>query len=95
MVLIKGMLSDQLEFVGIAKELFTIKDLIDVRRRCIGRGKIGGKAAGILLARKILEIEDAGRHSGSTHNTSLSLNHIILAQMFSMTSCLLTILHAI
>ncbi|TFG71950.1 MAG: hypothetical protein E4H27_03565 [Anaerolineales bacterium] len=57
-VLIKGMLSDQLEFVGIAKELLTIKDLIDVRRRCIGRGKIGGKAAGILLARKILEIED-------------------------------------
>ena len=53
-VLIKGMLSDQLEFVGVAKELFTIQDLIDIRRRCIGRGKIGGKAAGMLLAQKIL-----------------------------------------
>ena len=54
-VLIKGMLSDQLEFVGVAKELFTIQDLIDIRRRCIGRGKIGGKAAGMLLAQKILQ----------------------------------------
>ncbi len=57
-VLIKGMLSDQLEFVGVAKELFTIRDLIDIRRRCIGRGKIGGKAAGMLLAQKILEKAD-------------------------------------
>ncbi len=54
-VLIKGMLSDQLEFVGVAKELFTVQDLIDIRRRCIGRGKIGGKAAGMLLAQKILQ----------------------------------------
>jgi len=58
-VLIKGMLSDQLEFVGVAKELFTVKDLIDIRRRCIGRGKIGGKAAGLLLAQKILQKADA------------------------------------
>ncbi|HOT91066.1 MAG TPA: PEP/pyruvate-binding domain-containing protein [Anaerolineae bacterium] len=57
-VLIKGMLSDQLEFVGVAKELFTIRDLIDIRRRCIGRGKIGGKAAGMLLAQKILQKAD-------------------------------------
>lgn len=57
-VLIKGMLSDQLEFVGVAKELFTIRDLINIRRRCIGRGKIGGKAAGMLLAQKILHKAD-------------------------------------
>jgi hypothetical protein len=54
-VLIKGLLSDQLEFVGIAKELFTVHDLRQVRERMIGRGKIGGKAAGLLLARKILQ----------------------------------------
>ncbi|MBN1874799.1 MAG: hypothetical protein JXA33_11265 [Anaerolineae bacterium] len=58
-VLIKSMLSDQLEFVGIAKELFTIRDLIEIRRRRIGRGKIGGKAAGMLLARKILQEADS------------------------------------
>ncbi len=55
-VLIKGMLSDQLEYIGIAKELFTVKDLKALRQHLIGRGKIGGKAAGLLLARKILEI---------------------------------------
>ncbi|MBN1247595.1 MAG: hypothetical protein JXC32_08040, partial [Anaerolineae bacterium] len=57
-VLIKGLLSDQLEFVGIAKELFTVRDLRQVRERMIGRGKIGGKAAGLLLARKILQKPD-------------------------------------
>ncbi len=54
-VLIKRMLSDQLDFVGVAKELFTIDDLMDLQRRRIGRGKIGGKAAGMLLAYKVLQ----------------------------------------
>ncbi len=54
-VLIKGMISDRLEFVGVAKKLFTICDLKDIWQRRIGRGKIGGKAAGMLLARKILQ----------------------------------------
>jgi hypothetical protein len=57
-VLIKSMISDQLGFVGIAKEWFTIADLQEIRRRRIGRGKIGGKAAGLLLAWKILQKED-------------------------------------
>ena len=58
-VLIKSMISDQLSFVGIAKEWFTIADLKEIRRRRIGRGKIGGKAAGLLLAWKILQQEDS------------------------------------
>ena len=53
-VLIKGMISDQLAFVGVAKETFTIRDLKEIRRRRIGRGKIGGKAAGMMLAWKML-----------------------------------------
>jgi hypothetical protein len=57
-VLIKSMISDQLGFVGIAKEWFTIADLKEIRRRRIGRGKIGGKAAGLLLAWKILNSEE-------------------------------------
>ena len=55
-VLIKGMISDQLAFVRVAKELFTIQDLKYIWRRRIGRGKIGGKAAGMLLAWKILQL---------------------------------------
>jgi len=54
-VLIKGMISDQLAFVGIAKNFITIADLKEIRRRRIGRGRIGGKAAGMLLAYKILQ----------------------------------------
>ena len=53
-VLIKGMISDQLHFVGVAKRFFTVADLKDIRRRRIGRGRIGGKAAGLLLAYNIL-----------------------------------------
>ncbi len=64
-VLIKGMLSDQLEYVGIAKEILTIEDLQEVRRNLIGHGKIGGKAAGLLLARKMLHAE-GGNDEGNT-----------------------------
>ncbi len=53
-VLIKRMISDQLPFIGIAKNVLSISDLRRVYRRLIGGGKIGGKAAGIVLAWKIL-----------------------------------------
>ena len=54
-VLVKGMISEHLTLVGIGKNFFTIADLKEIRRRRIGRGKIGGKAAGMLLAYKILQ----------------------------------------
>ncbi len=58
-VLTKGLISDQLAFVGIARDLFTVADLQAIRRRRIGRGKIGGKAAGMMLAWKILNLPEA------------------------------------
>ncbi len=61
-VLIKAMISDHLQFVRLAKEVFTIQDLRNIRERRIGRGKIGGKAAGMLLAWKLLQ--HAGAASG-------------------------------
>jgi hypothetical protein len=64
-VLISGMISDQLAFIGIAKNFFTITDLKEIRRRRIGRGKIGGKAAGMLLAYKILQ------HALAEHDVDL------------------------
>ena len=54
-VLIKGMISDQLPYIGVAKKVFSIADLRGIYERRIGEGKIGGKAAGMLLAWKILE----------------------------------------
>ena len=54
-VLIRTMISDQLRFINIAKEWFSINDLAEIRRRKIGAGRIGGKAAGMLLAEHILK----------------------------------------
>jgi hypothetical protein len=53
-VLIRTMISDQLGYLKIAKEWFTISDLNEIRARKIGHGKIGGKSAGMLLAARIL-----------------------------------------
>jgi hypothetical protein len=60
-VLTKGLISDQLAFVGIAKDLFTVSDLQAIRSRRIGRGKIGGKAAGMMLAWKILNLPESNK----------------------------------
>jgi hypothetical protein len=58
-VLIRTLISDQLAYVNIAKEWFTIQDLSEIQRHKIGEGKIGGKAAGMLLAARILsEVAD-------------------------------------
>ncbi|MDE3090796.1 MAG: PEP/pyruvate-binding domain-containing protein, partial [Chloroflexota bacterium] len=54
-VILKTLVSDQLDFIRIAKGYFTVADLREIRRRKIGDGKIGGKAAGMLLAWKILQ----------------------------------------
>lgn len=39
----------------LAAEYFTLHNLLDIRRRMIGSGLIGGKSVGMLLARAILE----------------------------------------
>ena len=54
-VLIKTMISDHLDFVRVAKAWFTAGDFQFILARRIGSGKIGGKAAGMLLAQKILQ----------------------------------------
>jgi pyruvate,water dikinase len=45
------------EFARIAGKYLSLDDLIDIRERLIGSGRIGGKAAGMLLARRILLTE--------------------------------------
>ncbi len=53
-VLIRNLISDQLGYINIAKQWFTVADLAEIRRRRIGAGRIGGKAAGMLLAWRII-----------------------------------------
>jgi len=43
------------KLVDIVQKYFNIEDLIAIKERMIGSGKIGGKATGMLLARKIIE----------------------------------------
>ncbi|MHC4698674.1 MAG: PEP/pyruvate-binding domain-containing protein [Planctomycetota bacterium] len=56
--LIRHFISDQLEFIGVAKNHLLIRDFDDLTRRMLGNpesiGRIGGKAGGMLLAYKIL-----------------------------------------
>ncbi len=45
---------------GLADRYLTIQDLLAIRNRLIGSGRIGGKAAGMLIARQIL-VSDPGK----------------------------------
>jgi len=49
-VLTKGLISDQLGFVGIAKDLFSVSDLQAIRRRRIGRGEPHADVEDLLLS---------------------------------------------
>ncbi len=59
-VLIKALISDQLAFIGRAKSWLDASDFRYIRERRIGNGKVGGKAAGMLLAWKILQTPEFG-----------------------------------
>lgn len=56
--LIRHFVSDQLEFIGIAKNYVTVPDIDKIAHRIIGlefgQGRIGGKAGGMVLASCIL-----------------------------------------
>ncbi len=53
-VLIRRIISDQLAYVSLARQWLTLEDLLYIVKRKIGPGKIGGKAAGMLLAHRVL-----------------------------------------
>ncbi len=56
MELIKTLISQRSEYFEIARKYFSLEDIERVHKRLVGSGRIGGKAAGMLLARKILEL---------------------------------------
>jgi len=45
----------------LCEKYFTLKDILDIAAREIGTGFIGGKSVGMLLARKILELDGGER----------------------------------
>ena len=71
-VLIRSMISDQLRYINIARDWFTISDLMEVRLHKIGHGRIGGKAAGMLLAARILKGTPSGREGQAVRWVSIT-----------------------
>jgi len=59
--LTKRFFTDRLEFINIAKKYIMVDDFVPLLKHVIGpaqgAGKLGGKASGIYLARKIIESE--------------------------------------
>jgi hypothetical protein len=64
-------LSRNKRILGLIREFLTLDDLLQIKERMIGTGFIGGKALGMLLARKIL-LRDASfpwRHTLEHHDS--------------------------
>ncbi len=70
--LARMLLGNHPDFVRLSDEYFTLEDLFAIRNRIVGSGRIGGKALGMLLARKILRKqwgEDVYRASTQDHDS--------------------------
>ena len=48
------MIGREKRMLSLVKEYFTLEDLVEIKKRLIGTGFIGGKSVGMLLARNIL-----------------------------------------
>ena len=56
--LLRMMISHDDKILALARKYLELKDIVDVRRRMVGTGLVGGKSVGMLLSRAILEHED-------------------------------------
>jgi hypothetical protein len=52
------------QLTSLIQEYFTLPDFLEIKHRMIGSGSIGGKATGMLLARKILRISEPELYEG-------------------------------
>ncbi len=59
--LMQMIIGNQSRMLELCDRYFTLSDILAVASREIGTGFIGGKSVGMLLARKILEVEGDGR----------------------------------
>jgi len=51
------MIGKENRMLTLARKIFTLEDLLNIKARVIGTGFVGGKTVGMLLARKILELD--------------------------------------
>ncbi len=81
-VLTKSIISDQMAFISLAKKFFDADDFQTIAQRRIGRGKIGGKAAGMMLAWKILQQERPDDQLDLTEHVVIPDSYFIGADVF-------------
>jgi pyruvate,water dikinase len=60
--LLRMVISRDLRLLGLAERYFELRDLVEIGRRLVGTGLIGGKSVGMLLARAILRRSDPRWH---------------------------------
>lgn len=51
------MIGREKRMLSLARRVFTLEDLLNIKSRVIGTGFVGGKTVGMILARKILELD--------------------------------------
>ena len=56
--LIRMVISRKERLIDLAEEYLSLPDILNIRKRMIGTGLIGGKSVGMLIARAILQRED-------------------------------------
>jgi len=81
-VITKTLISDHLRFIGISRKYFATADLEKIIRHRIGRGKIGGKAAGMQLAYKILQTPDPEDKIDVSRHICIPKSYYIGADIF-------------
>jgi hypothetical protein len=54
-ILARVMIGREERMLSLVKEYFSLEDLVEIKKRLIGTGFIGGKSVGMLLARNILK----------------------------------------
>lgn len=60
-LLLKLLIGEEPSIYELAKKYFSLRDLLNIEARELGTGRIGGKAVGMCLARKILERDKENR----------------------------------
>ncbi len=60
-LLLSMLMGTETRMMNLCRKYFTLKDVLMIESREIGSGHIGGKSVGMLVARKILEVEEHDR----------------------------------
>ncbi|MCU0242643.1 MAG: PEP/pyruvate-binding domain-containing protein, partial [Vicinamibacteria bacterium] len=67
--LLRMIISRDERILALAQKYMTLEDLLAIRRRMIGTGLLGGKSAGMLIARAILERVERSQQVLETHDS--------------------------